>query len=616
MGMIYSLSKGDRRMRSLILFLLCTATVFAQDGAGIYKARCAACHDNPAGRVPPVSALRAMTETTILQALETGAMQKQGEGLTIAERHMVTAYLASPAQKPAAPASATAFCPGQTQSSSLQPSSWKGWGADPANTRFQDATEAGITAADVAKLKLKWAFGLGEGTAVRAQVAVAREHVFVANLTGQLFSLDARTGCIQWTFEVGSPLRSGVVFGAADRSGKQTAVYFGDVKANAYAVDASTGQLLWKVHVADHAAAMITGAPQLHKGVLYVPVSSYEEVLAGSPAYECCTFRGSVVALDAATGKTLWTTYTIPDSSQPTGKSKTGVQMRGPSGAGVWSTPTFDEKRNVLYVSTGDNYSSPPTATSDAILALDAGSGKLLWSKQVTTDDVYNVGPNANGRDFDFGQPPILATLPNGRRVLVIGQKSGLAHALDPDREGEILWQTRLGQGGALGGIEWGSAADRENMYVAVSDVALSSVPDQSVPGGHRQELDPNHGGGLFALRLASGERVWSAKPASCGQRNHCSPAQSAAVTAIAGVVFSGSVDGHLRAYSATTGEVLWDQDTVHEYETVNGQKANGGSLDVAGPVISQGILYVNSGYGQWGGMPGNVLLAFTVDGQ
>jgi polyvinyl alcohol dehydrogenase (cytochrome) len=616
MGMIYSLSKGDRRMRSLILFLLCTATVFAQDGAGIYKARCAACHDNPAGRVPPVSALRAMTETTILQALETGAMQKQGEGLTIAERHMVTAYLASPAQKPAAPASATAFCPGQTQSSSLQPSSWKGWGADPANTRFQDATEAGITAADVAKLKLKWAFGLGEGTAVRAQVAVAREHVFVANLTGQLFSLDARTGCIQWTFEVGSPLRSGVVFGAADRSGKQTAVYFGDVKANAYAVDASTGQLLWKVHVADHAAAMITGAPQLHKGVLYVPVSSYEEVLAGSPAYECCTFRGSVVALDAATGKTLWTTYTIPDSSQPTGKSKTGVQMRGPSGAGVWSTPTFDEKRNVLYVSTGDNYSSPPTATSDAILALDAGSGKLLWSKQVTTDDVYNVGPNANGRDFDFGQPPILATLPNGRRVLVIGQKSGLAHALDPDREGEILWQTRLGQGGALGGIEWGSAADRENMYVAVSDVALSSVPDQSVPGGHRQELDPNHGGGLFALRLASGERVWSAKPASCGQRKHCSPAQSAAVTAIAGVVFSGSVDGHLRAYSATTGEVLWDQDTVHEYETVNGQKANGGSLDVAGPVISQGILYVNSGYGQWGGMPGNVLLAFTVDGQ
>jgi polyvinyl alcohol dehydrogenase (cytochrome) len=616
MGMIYSLSKGDRRMRSLILFLLCTATVFAQDGAGIYKARCAACHDNPAGRVPPVSALRAMTETTILQALETGAMQKQGEGLTIAERHMVTAYLASPAQKPAAPASATAFCPGQTQSSSLQPSSWKGWGADPANTRFQDATEAGITAADVAKLKLKWAFGLGEGTAVRAQVAVAREHVFVANLTGQLFSLDARTGCIQWTFEVGSPLRSGVVFGAADRSGKQTAVYFGDVKANAYAVDASTGQLLWKVHVADHAAAMITGAPQLHKGVLYVPVSSYEEVLAGSPAYECCTFRGSVVALDAATGKTLWTTYTIPDSSQPTGKSKTGVQMRGPSGAGVWSTPTFDEKRNVLYVSTGDNYSSPPTATSDAILALDAGSGKLLWSKQVTSDDVYNVGPNANGRDFDFGQPPILATLPNGRRVLVIGQKSGLAHALDPDRQGEILWQTRLGQGGALGGIEWGSAADRENMYVAVSDVALSSVPDQSVPGGHRQELDPNHGGGLFALRLASGERVWSAKPASCGQRKHCSPAQSAAVTAIAGVVFSGSVDGHLRAYSAATGEVLWDEDTVREYETVNGQKANGGSLDVAGPVISQGILYVNSGYGQWGGMPGNVLLAFSVDGQ
>jgi polyvinyl alcohol dehydrogenase (cytochrome) len=604
------------RMRSLILLVLVTVTVFAQDGSGIYKARCAGCHDNPAGRVPPLSALRAMTETTILQALETGSMQTQAQGLTSDERHVIAAYLASPTQKAAAPAPATAFCRSQTQLSPLPPSPWKGWGADLANTRFQDAAAAGMTAADVARLKLKWAFGLGEGTAVRAQVAVARHRVFVANLTGQLLSLDASTGCIQWTFAVGSPLRSGIVFGPADRSGKRTAVYFGDVKANAYAVDASTGQLLWKVHAADHAAAMITGAPQLHQGVLYVPVSSYEEVLAGSPAYECCTFRGSVIALDAATGKTLWTTYTIPESSQPTGKSKTGVHMRGPSGAAVWSTPTFDEKRNVLYVSTGDNYSAPATATSDAILALDAGSGKLLWSKQVTSDDVYNVGSNANGRDFDFGQPPILATLPNGRRVLVVGQKSGLAHALDPDRLGEILWQTRLGQGGALGGIEWGSAADRENMYVAVSDVALSSVPDPSVPAGHRLELDPNRGGGLFALRLASGERVWSAKPASCGQRKHCSPAQSAAVTAISGVVFSGSLDGHLRAYSAAMGEVLWDQDTVREYETVNGQKANGGSLDVAGPVISQGILYVNSGYGQWGGMPGNVLLAFSVDGQ
>jgi polyvinyl alcohol dehydrogenase (cytochrome) len=225
------------------------------------------------------------------------------------------------------------------------------------------------------------------------------------------------------------------------------------------------------------------------------------------------------------------------------------------------------------------------------------------------------MGPHASGRDFDFGEPPILVTLPNGHRALVIGQKSGIAHALDPDREGAILWQTALGKGGPLGGIQWGSAADNQNMYVAVSDLAMTGVADKSAPQGYRLELDPNHGGGLFALRLTNGEKVWSARPASCGERKHCSPAQSAAVTVISGAVFSGSVDGHLRAYSADTGQVIWDVDTAHEYETVNGQKAHGGSIDVAGPVIAGGMLYVNSGYGQWGGMPGNVLLAFSVPG-
>jgi polyvinyl alcohol dehydrogenase (cytochrome) len=229
---------------------------------------------------------------------------------------------------------------------------------------------------------------------------------------------------------------------------------------------------------------------------------------------------------------------------------------------------------------------------------------------------VYSLGSLANGRDFDFGQPPILVSLPNGRRALVLGQKSGVVSAVDPDREGEILWQTRLGKGGSLGGLEWGSAADRENMYAAVSDASLSAVADKSTPQGYKLELDPTRGGGLFALRLASGEKVWSAKPTSCGDRKQCSPAQSAAVTAIKGAAFSGSVDGHLRAYSTSTGEVIWDVDTAREYDTLNGQKAQGGSLDVAGPVISHGVLYVNSGYGQWGGMPGNVLLAFSVDGK
>jgi polyvinyl alcohol dehydrogenase (cytochrome) len=390
-------------------------------------------------------------------------------------------------------------------------------------------------------------------------------------------------------------------------------------------VDAATGKLLWKMRPDEHFAAAITGGALLHAGILYVPVSSAEEALAALPAYECCTFRGSVAALDAATGKQIWKSYTIPEAPQATRQNKSGSHMRGPAGASVWSTPTFDEKRDALYVATGDSYSDPVAKTSDAVLALDRKTGKILWSRQLTPNDAYNLScsipgklscSEADGPDYDFGQPPILKTLTNGKRVLVIGQKSGVAHALDPDQHGEILWQTRLGKGGSLGGIQWGSAADARNMYAAVSDLEIKPVPDQAAPGGYRLAPDTTQGGGLFALRLATGEKVWSAKPAACGDRKNCSPAQSAAVTAIPGVVFSGSLDGHLRAYSASTGEAVLDVDTVREYRTVNGQPARGGSLDGPGPIVAGGMLFVNSGYGQWGGMPGNVLLAFSVDGQ
>ena len=608
----------ETTLRGLLLFTLSALIVFAQDGAAIYKARCAGCHDTPTGRVPPLSALQTMTPATILQSLESGPMKTQAAGLTNGELYAVVTYLATPIPKSAAALPASAFCSADREATQRRSghSAWNGWGANIANTRFQSAAAAGVTASDVPALKLKWAFALGDGTTVRSQPGVGDGHVFVANLQHEVYSLDARTGCIQWTFEADTQVHSAIAFETVNGSTKEPRIYFGDRKANAYALDASTGRLLWKTHVGDHFAAVITGAPQFHGNVLYVPVSSYEEALAGSPGYECCTFRGSVVALDAATGKCLWTTHTILEAPKPTTKNKAGVEMRGPSGAAVWSTLTFDEKRNVLYVSTGDNYSDPPTATSDAVLALDARTGKLLWSKQMTPGDVYNMGANAKGHDFDFGQPPILVSLPNGHRALVIGQKSGVMHALDPDRDGEILWQVRLGKGGPLGGIQWGSAADRENVYVALSDLALTGVPDKTAPKGYRLELDPNHGGGLFALKLTTGEKLWSAKPVSCGERKHCSPAQSAAVTAIPGVVFSGSVDGQLRAYSVDSGQIIWDFDTAREYDTVNGQKARGGSLDVAGPIIAGGMLYVTSGYAQWGGMPGNVLLAFSIDGK
>jgi len=359
--------------------------------------------------------------------------------------------------------------------------------------------------------------------------------------------------------------------------------------------------------------------------VLYVPVSSYESVLPLKPTYECCTFRGSIAALDAETGKVIWKTYMIDDAAQPTSKSKTGAQMRGPSGVAIWSTPTVDERLDRLYIGTGNNYSDPVTPRSDAVVALDRRTGAILWSRQFTTGDAYNSGcdipgkancPASDGPDADFGQPPILVSLPNGRRALVIGQKSGDAHALDPDRDGALLWSVNVGSGGKLGGIHWGSASDGRHMYVALGGQQMRFLPDTTVKEGFRMEPDPAQGGGVFALNLLDGKIVWKAPPASCDQRPRCSPAQSAALTVIPGVVFSGALDGHVRAYSTATGKVVWDVDTVRDFTTTDGTRARGGSLDVAGPVVAGGVLFVMSGYALYAAIPGNVLLAFSVDGK
>ncbi len=497
---------------------------------------------------------------------------------------------------------------------------WNGWSISITNSRFQEAAAAGLKADDLPKLKLKWAFNLGDITEARSQPAVAGGRVFIGSMTGVLYALDADSGCTRWGFRAASGIRGGVSLGESKGT---AAVFFGDTGASVYAVNAQTGALIWKVRPVDHYSALATATPRFYKGVVYESFSSFEEALAGDPKFQCCTFRGSVVALDAGTGDKIWQTFTIPENAQPTHKSAAGTQQFGPSGAGVWSTPTIDEQLGVLYVGTGDNYSEPATSSSDAVLALDLKTGKLLWSAQLTENDVYNNGcsvpvpgncPEAHGRDSDFGQPPILLSLAAGKRLLLIAQKSGMVYAIDPDEKGKTVWQTRVGEGGALGGSQWGSASDGEKVYVAVSDIGLSGVADPKSPRGYRLVLDPKKGGGLHALDVRTGKLIWSTPATPCAaSRTDCSPAQSAAVSVMPGVVLSGSVDGHLRAYSAATGKVLWDTDTARDFDTVNSKAARGGSIDVAGPAVADGMIFVNSGYGQWGGMPGNVLLAFSA---
>ncbi len=601
----------------------------AINGEQLYRHYCAQCHSKSrALRAPRLEVLRRMQPQDVLDSLEVGTMRFEGLQRTADQRRAIAEFITGKrlAEEREGKEALVGRC--SNSGARFDPASapqWNGWGANVDNGRFQPAQQAGLTADQVHRLRPKWAFGFARNTTL-SQPTVVGGRVFVGSQRGRIYSLDMANGCLYWSAKVAAGIRSAMTIGLfANGNPPRYALYFGDFSANVHALDASTGAQLWAARANQHPMARITGAPVLYANRLYVPSSSTEEGSAADSSYPCCTFRGSVTALDAASGRKLWQTYTIQQTPHPTRRNPQGVQLWGPSGAAIWSAPTVDARRGALYVTTGDNYSDPATTTSDAILALDLKTGRILWSRQFTRQDAFNVAcmvgasaecPEANGPDLDFGSSAILRTLRGGKRVLVAGQKSGVLHAVDPDRRGAIVWEQRVGRGSALGGIQWGPAADNDNVYVALSDIGIKL---KQAPGaGLKVELNGEQGGGIFAYDLASGERRWAAPPAGCGQRANCSPAQSAAVSAIPGAVFSGSVDGHIRGYSTQEGSVLWDFDTAQEFKTANSMPAAGGSLDGpgGGPTVAGGMLFLGSGYGLWGGMPGNVLLGFSVDGK
>lgn len=490
-------------------------------------------------------------------------------------------------------------CPSNGRAIDLSAPAWNGWGPDASNARFQPESAARIPAAQVPNLKLKWAFGFPNVKSVMGAPVVAGGRIFLGVDTGEVYSLDAPTGCEYWVFKADAGVRSAITVAQA---GTRSAVFFGDLKANAYAVDTATGEQVWKVHVDNHPTARVTAAPKVVEGHVYIGIASGEEGAGVNPKYACCTFRGSVVALDATTGRQLWKTYTIAEEPRQTGKNSNDVLRYAPAGGGVWNSPTIDAKRRALYIGTGDAYTEPAAKTTDALMALDLDSGKILWVVQDTGNDAWLVGcngatrpencPKDLGPDHDFGASPILKTLPNGRALLIAGQKSGNVWAHDPDQKGAVVWRTALVNNTTeFGGkIVWGGAADGENAYFG---------------------LGP---GGIAAVQLRDGERKWFARlePAPAVAQH---PGHEGALSAIPGVVFSGAWDGVLRALAANDGRVLWEYNTVQEFKTVNGISAKGGSLSVSGPTVAGGMLLAGSGYvGVRNGMPGNVLLAFSAD--
>jgi polyvinyl alcohol dehydrogenase (cytochrome) len=615
------------RTRQPALLLFASALVFGLAGStaalaaeaggeAVYAQYCASCHEQVSPRIPTREALTKMSPARILRTLDFGLMMSIAYPIKRNEREAVARFLGKGKDEAALPASA--YCKADRPiMSAASLGNWTGWSPSQDNTRFQTTERAGLAAADIGKLELKWAYGFAGDVIAFAAPTLFNGTLFVGSAGGAVQALDASTGCVHWIYQANGPVRTAMT--VAEEGARKT-LLFSDQNGWVYALDARTGKSRWKKKVEEHEATRLTGSLAVHDGVAFVPAASWEETRAIDPAYKCCTFRGSVTAVRVRDGARVWKTYLV-DQPKKIGTTAVSTETYGPSGAGVWSTPTIDAVRGLLYVTTGDNYSHPATATSDAVIALNLKSGAIAWSQQTTPNDVYNSScgsrgancPEDNGPDFDFGASAMLVKTADGRDVLVAGQKSGMVYALDPANNGKLLWQTRVGKGGVNGGVQWGMASDGRTVYASVSDVVRPAGTMGAAPIGNAL-LDPEKGGGLTALNIADGTKVWFAPGIPCAPpRPGCSPAQPAAVTVLPGAVFSGSMDGHFRAFSTEDGKLLWDFDTLKNFTTVNGVPASGGSLDGAGPLVAGGMVFVNSGYPRFGGMPGNVLLAFGV---
>jgi polyvinyl alcohol dehydrogenase (cytochrome) len=553
-----------------------------------------------------------MTPEKIYDSLVSGSMQKHSEGLSDIQKRRIAEFMSG------RPMGSSNVCdvknmpnPCRNNPPLSNPASgpaWNGWGADLSNTRFQTAQNAGLTAAQVPRLKLKWAFGYPAGESANGQPTIAAGRVFVGGDNGFVYSLDAATGCVYWSYENGSIVRNAVTVAPISGQGSaRYAVYFGDGHANVHAVDAQNGKLLWKTKVDPHFVARITAGIKFHEARLFVPVSSSEEFSSGHRDYPCCTSRGSVVALDANTGKQIWKAWVVPEEPQPYKTQANGVVLYKPAGGAVWNSPTIDPVRQAVYFGTGDATTAPQAKAADAVMAVDINTGKLLWSYQAHENDVFMGGcgnspnrgeacPDPMGPDLDIGNSPILKTLPNGRRVLLTGTKTGEVFALDPDNHGALLFRVSAtgvpatGGRGGRGSIVWGGAVDDQHVYYGVGAA------------------------GLVALRPANGERVWAfTTPVPAGGTRGAS--LGAAPTAIPGVVFEGASNGMLYAVSAADGKLLWEFNTAREFETINKVSAHGGAITSTGAVVAGGMVFVGSGYAiSSGAAGGNVLLAFGID--
>ncbi|TGD74868.1 pyrrolo-quinoline quinone [Mangrovimicrobium sediminis] len=581
-------------------------------GEKVYNTVCVSCHEHGLNRAPQRFILAFMTPESILKALTEGVMRTQAEALSLEEKQAVAQYLTSRGLGSGDNADTTVMCASATPELDALPV-LRGWGFDAGHSHFIPDDYAGITRDNVGRLQLKYALAFPGAVRARSQPLVAGDTLFVGSQSGTLYALDLDSGCAHWTFQASAEIKTGVLIehwnpgdAAAD-----PLLFFGDIIGFQYAIRARSGELVWRKRMDEHPALTLSGTAALTADTLFVPTSSLEEGTASDPTYPCCTFRGALVALDPASGEEKFRTWLVP-SPQPRGRNASGAQQFGPSGVPIWTVPLVDEQRGLVYVSTGDNYSSPATGLSDSIVAIDMKTGATRWHYQATADDAWNGScaelvqhncPEEDGPDVDFGSSPVLATGSDGKALVVAADKAGQVVAVDPDT-GKLVWKKRVGRGGVVGGILFGLAAHDGVLYVPVSDV----------PDGRSYAIPARPG--LYALDVASGDYRWQSPAPDdvCRGRPACYPGNQTVPGITSQLLFAGANDGYLRVYDIRDGSVLWEADTAREFQTVSGASASGGSIGGSASVIAVGgRLVTNSGYGFAGKMPGGVLLVYEV---
>ncbi len=576
-------------------------------GKSAFMQTCNSCHrDTINSRIPARAILSTMTPRAVLAAMETGNMRIQASGLSPVQRKAIAEWVTgTPIKSTEMPKAAyTKF------SLALNGNAvpvYSGWGGDIRSTGFRNAVQAGINKNNIADLKLKWAFAFPDATVMRSKPAMVGDWLLVGSQYGDLYALNKKTGKIGWHFTAGAAIRGAIV---TIKKGNQLIAYFADFSTNVYAVNVRTGKLIWKSRVGYEPQSGVTGSVSVAGGIVYVPITSAEVASAADGNYACCFSSGGLVALNATTGEEIWHHRVITEAAVESGKKKNGKPFYGPSGAPVWCSPTIDLKRGLVYIGTGENYTNPATKNSDAVQALDMKTGKLKWNFQATQGDTYNTAcpfflncPEKAGPDLDFCMAPILTRDKNGKEILLIGQKSGGVFCVSPDK-GKKLGEPSIGKGGTLGGIHWGMATDGKFVYATNSDQYF---------GLDKNDTSHKASPGVYALDVNTGNLIWKTANPPCSGKENCFPNNSAAPAVIPGIVFAGSLDGHIRGYDSKDGKIIWDFNTAIPFETANGIEGSGGAIDGPAPVISDGMLIVNSGYGMFGQMKGNVLLAFDI---